>query len=132
VLHRPGAATGPGFEGSGKVLTDDAWLDTVRIARDLGDVSVLFPPGVTSLTELPHSLFDAIRLGLTFLRFEEMDEDEQPPREIWLDNKRLTEHMKMVRRMRKEKYDGGSEDIASVPIDGPSEQNAMLDEMGLR
>lgn len=108
-------------------------MDTVRIARDLGDVSVLFPEGVKSLTELPYTIFDAIRQGLTFLKFQEMDEDEQPPREIWLDTKRLKEHMEMVTRTRKAKYGGGdADDIRDVPIDGPVEENALIAELGLR
>lgn len=108
-------------------------MDTVRIARDLGDVSVLFPEGVNSLTELPHTLFEAIRQALTILRFEEQaDEDEIPSREMWLDRKRLKQHMMNVKRARKAKYSNGDGDIADEPIDGPVEENALMAELGLK
>lgn len=94
-------------------------------------MSVLFPEGVHSLTELPHTTFAAIRNALIFLKFQEMEEDEAPPREIWLDDKRLKAHMEMVKRMRRAKYGGDEGDIRDVPIEGPVERNAIMDELGL-
>jgi hypothetical protein len=43
-VQRPGVAPVKGR--GGKLLTDDAWIDTVRIARDLGDVSAVLPEGI--------------------------------------------------------------------------------------
>lgn len=64
------------------------------------------------MTDLPHTLFTAIRLGLTFLSFEELPEEEQPPKRIWMDNERLHEWFNAVKKRRDEKYgDGGSKSI---------------------
>jgi len=82
-------------------VTDEAWVDTVRLARDMGTVSELYPEG-RSLLDLPHALFTAIRQGLAFLGFEELPLDEQPPRSIWLDAEALNEHFDEVKRRRKE------------------------------
>ena len=76
----------------------------MRIARDLGDVSSLFPQGISSLADVPYTLHHAITLGLQFLGFLEMQNDERPPRSIWLDIDRLEEHFRAVERRREEKY----------------------------
>jgi hypothetical protein len=82
-------------------------------------VSVLLPEGVP-LLDAPWNLVEAINAGLTFLSFMEMGEDEQPPREIWLNGEALTEHFAQVKLRREEKYgiDGRRE------IDGPVSTNA--------
>lgn len=36
--------------------------------------------------------------------FDELEEQERPPRRIWLDNERLAAWFKEVRRRRKERY----------------------------
>lgn len=90
-------------------------MDTVRLARELGNVSTLFPEGITSVADLPYNLFDAIRLALIFLSFEEMPKDERPPKRIWLDGEKLDEHMKWVEKQREAKHkvdrDGSSQEI---------------------
>lgn len=103
-----------------KLLTDDAWLDTVRIARDFGTVSELYPPGITDLRELPSHWFDAIRQAIVFLGFEELEKEERPPKSIWLDKDKLSAHFGRVEELRKEKYDvdGGGE------IEEPVENDA--------
>lgn len=80
-------------------------MDTVRLARDMGTVSTLFPPGVEVLTDLPHNLFTAIRLALNFLAFEELPEEDQPPKRIWLDRDRLGEWFEKVKKRREEQAD---------------------------
>lgn len=94
-----------------KLLLDDAWLDTVRIARDFGTVRELYPPGITDMRELPYPWFDAIRRAIQFLSFDELEKDERPPRSIWLDSERLTEHFEWVEIRRKEKYSDKGETI---------------------
>lgn len=101
------------------------WLDTVRIARDSGDVSSLFPTGVC-LRDLPWTLHRAISLALEFLRFqEELPRDEQPSRSIWFNADAMSEHWKMVEAKRKEKYG----DTSSSSDDSDMRKNAYLDEM---
>jgi hypothetical protein len=100
---------------------DDAWLTTVRIARDAGDISSLFPKGITRLVDLPHPLFTNISLALTFLKWMELPDDEQPPRSMWLDDEKITAWFREVKRNRENKMKG--EDYGSMP------QNAVLKEV---
>lgn len=102
-------------------MTDDAWLDTVRLARDFGDVSSLFPPDFHDLRDLPHSLFEAIRMAALFLGFEELDADEQPPKRIWLVPDKLSAWMDAVNAKRRA---GGS---AADAIEDPVQNMAARD-----
>jgi hypothetical protein len=81
-------------------------LGTLRIAKSLGDVSALLPPGIDSVWDLPHNIHDAISQGLVFIGFDELSEEERPPRNIWLDPELLTEHFANLKRERKEKAEG--------------------------
>jgi hypothetical protein len=73
-------------------------------------VSALLPEGVTKLHDIPSGMFDAIRMALGFLHFDELPKDERPPRRIWLDSDAMREHWAKVERIRKEKYGGGDDD----------------------
>lgn len=103
-------------------MVDDGWLTLVRIARDSGDVSSLLPPGVTSLYDAPHIFVEAVRAALTFLRFEELPEEEQPPKHIWLDGEKMTAWQAKVKSNRNSKMNGGG-DYLSMP------ENQMLREI---
>lgn len=95
-------------------------MDTVRIARDLGDVSELLPKGIDHLADCPYNIHDAITKALLFLSFnEELDQEERPPKRIWLDPPRLKEWFDAVKKQREKKYgvDGKKE------IEGPSVEN---------
>jgi hypothetical protein len=85
---------------------DEGWLNTVRLARDLGDISSLFPPGVTRLWDLPHTLHTAIRSALYFLSFEELPEKERPPRHMWLDGESMTQWWREVKANRESQMKG--------------------------
>lgn len=100
-------------------------MDTVRLARDFGTVRELYPDGVDSLWDLPHPLFDAIRMASIFLSFEELPKDEQPPRRIWDDGDKLKEWFEEVERKRKAKYDSDGA-ISDRPIEDPVENAAGL------
>jgi hypothetical protein len=63
-------------------------------------VSQLFPPHIHELADLPHTIFDAIRTAAIYLSFEELPDDEQPPRRIWRDPDKLSAHFDEVRRRR--------------------------------
>lgn len=104
-------------------MTDEAWIDTVRLARDLGTVSQLLPEWCRNIQDAPWVLFDAIRTALMFCKFEELPEKEVPPKRIWLDGDKLNDWFRMVKRRREEEMrgDGGSSD--SSYEDGGMETN---------
>lgn len=81
-------------------------MDTVRIVRDLGSVRDLFPEGVDSFADMPYTLFEALRMGKAFNGFQEMLEDEAPPKNIWLNDKLLKEHFDWLKLHREKKYKG--------------------------
>jgi hypothetical protein len=95
-------------------MVDDAWLSLVRIARDCGDVSSLLPPGVKSLYDAPHLFVQAVRRALQYLSFDELAEEERPPKKIWLDNDKMTEWFDSVKRNRKSKANGQG-DFQNMP-----------------
>lgn len=86
-------------------------------------MSALFPEGINTLADLPHTIHDAIVVGLQFLRFQEMDPEEAPPRSIWLDQDKLTAHFKAVEKRREEKY-GTDKDGNSKEIEDPVQNDA--------
>lgn len=87
----------------------------MRVARDAGDISSLFPPGITSLADMPHTLFEAIRMALHFLGYSELPEEERPPKAIWLDADKMKLWWAEVNANRKAKYGGGGADLSSMP-----------------
>lgn len=103
-------------------MVDDAWLGTVRIARDAGNISSLFPPGITNLCDLPFTLHNAIRMALFFLKFEELLEKEQPPRKIWLDPDKLEAWWDEVKAAREDAADPNGMDTSGM------DKNAYLDQ----
>lgn len=92
-------------------------------------MSCLFPEGIDRIDDLPYTYFDAILTGLQFLGFEELLEEDSPPRDIWMEPKKLKQHFDMVRRRRKSQ--SGDGDIRDQEIEGPVETNAWLREMGV-
>lgn len=87
-------------------MADEAWVDTVRLARDLGDVSQLLPDGIRSLRDVPWRLQQAIKAGLMFLGFEELPSEDMPPRNIWLDGDALKGHFDQVKARHKDQSSG--------------------------
>lgn len=98
-------------------MTDEAWIDTVRLARDMGTVRELFPEGITDLRDLPHTMFEATRLGLVFLGFEELGEKDTPPKRIWLDGDKLEAWFDEVRKRREREAKGEGSDEIEDPVD---------------
>lgn len=71
-------------------------------------------------------MFHALRQTLAFLSFDEMPDDERPPRDIWLRPKKLKAHLDEVRRRREEELKTGRKSagkISDQPIDGPVSHN---------
>jgi hypothetical protein len=87
-------------------MLDEAWLSIVRLARDIGDISSLFPPGITRLIDLPYTIHNAILAALGFLSFEELPEKERPPKKIWLNSKKMKAWWADVKRLREAEAKG--------------------------
>lgn len=105
-------------------MTDEAWIDTVRLARDMGTVRELFPRWFNDLRDLPHTLFEAIRLAFLFLSWDELPEDERPAKRIWLNAKALKDHFEAVKRKRAREMESGSSSNWSREIEDPVENEA--------
>lgn len=88
----------------------DAWIDSVRIARDHGELSDILPSGVTLLTA-PFALIEAIRMAHVFIGFQDLPEDERPPRSMWRMNEKLVEWFQEVRRRRAREASGDEKPI---------------------
>lgn len=78
----------------------------MRLARDIGDITSLFPPGIEKLVDLPFKLHEAINTALTFLSFEQLPKEERPHKRIWLDAEALDRHWDSVLQARENKAKG--------------------------
>jgi hypothetical protein len=105
---------------------DEAFLDTVRLAREFGDVSQLLPAGVEHVRDLPHTLFEAYRVALMFLSFDELPEDERPPRRIWHDGEALREHFEAVKRSRRREAEGHGSTRIEDPVDNQAAKELIV------
>lgn len=83
-------------------MTDDAWISTVRVVRDMGNVQALMPPFVDSFLDLPATLFRAIQVALMVCGwYDQLEEEEMPPKHLWLDAKAVKHWLAQVRENRK-------------------------------
>jgi hypothetical protein len=81
----------------------------VRIARDLGSVSALLPPGCVSLIDAPFVFVRSIRAALAFLGWQEnLEAKEVPPKRIWFDEDKLDAWFKDMRKQRELEMKGQS------------------------
>jgi hypothetical protein len=92
------------------------------MARTAGDISSLFPEGVTKLADLPYTIFNLIGNSLYFVSFDELPKEERPKKSIWLDNDRMEEHWKSVEALRRDKMSGRG-DTSEMP------KNALIDQL---
>jgi hypothetical protein len=115
-----------GREPGKRLIASDEWLDTLRIAKEVGDMTALLPAGITHMADIPASLHDAITAGLQFVSFDELPKDERPRKAIWWDKDEMRAHWAMVDRLRDEKY-GSSDKKASGG--GPEQQNGYMKEL---
>lgn len=98
----------------------------------MGDVSAVFPAGVSHLADMPYTWFDSLRMALTFLSIEELEEDERPDRSIWLEGDLMKEHWANVKLIRERKYGVKKDGMDDWQIDGPSQDNSMLRDLGVK
>lgn len=80
-------------------------------------MSQLFPPEVENVRDLPWRWFEAIRMAMFFISFDELSEDERPPKRIWLDTEALQAWFDGVKRKRERESGGDS------TMEGESVQN---------
>lgn len=92
------------------------------MARDIGDISSLFPRGITRVTDLPYTIHDAIISALMFLTFDELPDNERPPKTIWLNGEKMKAHWAEVKRMRKAEAEGHGDP-------GDMTKNALKDKL---
>lgn len=103
-------------------MTGEAWINTVRFARDFGTVDHLLPEGVTSVRELPHTVFNAVVEALVFLGFDELAPEDRPPKRIWRDGKKLNAWFDEVRRRWKGDRGGEIDD----PVENPAARDLIV------
>lgn len=84
-------------------------------------MSQLLPEGM-QLRDAPYRLQHAIKTGLMFIGFDELMPEDRPPRAIWLNVEKLTEHFDNVKRRQKDTATGGRVDDIEDPV-----QNNALD-----
>lgn len=87
-------------------------------------MSRLWPEGVDHLAEVPWTWFHAVRLAQVFLSFEELPDDERPPKRIWDDSEALTAHFRWVKQERERKYKSGGGGSSSDD-DAEDKQNSL-------
>lgn len=85
---------------------------------------MLFPAG--DIRSCPWYLAHAISHAVTVLGYFELPEDDQPPREIWLDHEALSQHFDEVKGRYKSKGSGSSSSEAVPQVDVPSEHTRAL------
>lgn len=78
-------------------------------------MSELLPLGVESIRECPWRWFEAIRLGMFFIGFEELAEEDRPPRKIWLDSEAMESHFAALKAKR-ERESKGDTTLEGVPV----------------
>lgn len=92
----------------------------------MGNLSALLPEGFTHLADAPYPLTNAIESGLTVLGWEDnLDEDEQPPKRIMDDPKKLKQHFAWVKRKREAEMDPKGS-IRDQPIEDPVDNDVSL------
>jgi hypothetical protein len=76
----------------------------------------MLPEGIDRLDDCPYTYWNAVRMALGFLGFDELPKDERPPRKIWLDGDEMRKHWTAVERIREEKYGTGSGDSQDTEV----------------
>lgn len=88
-------------------------------------MTVLMPHGITHLADMPVPIHDAIMAGLQFASYDELPDEERPPRKIWWDKDAMRTWWTMVERKRDEKYGTGDK----PPAGTSEERNALVEEL---
>lgn len=94
----------------------------MRLARDAGDISSLFPEGITRLVDLPYTIFNLIANSLFFASFDELPKEERPKKSIWLDPELMEKHWEAMTALREEKMKGHG-DTSKMP------RNSLIDQL---
>lgn len=87
----------------------------------------MFPDGIT---DAPHDLVYAVSEALTVLSwYENLPDEEQPPRHIWWSDEMLSEWFRNVKANRK-KETGSPRSSYSEAEDVPMSENELIDRSG--
>lgn len=106
-------------------MRDEAWVDTVRLARDFGTVSELFPRWCTDLRDLPYPLFEAITSACVVLSWDELLEHERPPERMWDSGDQLKEWFEQVKRNREAEAKGEKRAIED-PVENDAAKGLLV------
>lgn len=87
-------------------------------------MSAILPPGIDSLYDAPYTLQDAILAGIQIMGWEELPEDEVPPKRIWDEPDKLQKHFDWVKRKREAEMNPDKADIKDRPIEDPVDNDA--------
>ncbi len=80
------------------------------MVRDLGDWREAWPDGIETASDLPWTFIDAWSFASRIMSwYENLDDDEMPPRRIWQDQRMLAKHFEQLKAKRKAKYGGEEE-----------------------
>lgn len=77
------------------------------------------------MRDLPFRWFDAIRMAMVFIGFDELAKDERPPRKIWLDEQALKAWFDQVEKDREKKYGGKGKGGADEIMEGEPVDNKV-------
>lgn len=89
-------------------------------------MQAIFPEDITSLSDLPWTLFNAVTIGLTFLSMlENTPSDELPSRRIWLNSEKMDEHWQAVKKKREAEMKGENKDIDD-PVDNDAARSLLV------
>ena len=76
-------------------------------------MTTLYPPGVTSVCDVPFDLQYAIEHAQRILSWQEnIPSEDHPPRWMWDFEDELESHFELVKQRRDEKYGGGGSSTA--------------------
>lgn len=96
--------------------------------KAIGDWKVAWPPEVENPIDLPWPFVEAWQTALTVLGwFENLSEDDQPPKDIWHDSRRLEAHFAEIRsKWRGKSSDAGTEAPEGSLADAEAGMNVTL------
>lgn len=83
------------------------------------------PDWCDGIHDMPYLLFDRLLMARVFISYDEvLPKEEQPPKRIWLDTKKLKVWFEEVDRKREAKMKGDSSEI-----EGPVDRNPAAAEL---
>lgn len=88
-------------------------------------MTALYPPGCEGTADIPYTLQTAIQRALIFISWDELPDEERPPRWMWMDDEALAAHFEMVKADRERESRTGKSKLG--PIEDPVSNAAAKD-----